>query len=152
VIRSLIPALLVGVAIVGVAGVAQAKSIKHDVPAATLAAFCTEHGVGSETNATLTFDDGRTLTGSIHCEAEDLVASNDDDPATHDVGDDKGGGREAEPGDDHGGHGNEAGDDNSGHGNGSDDGGADDNSGSGSDNSGSGGGGEDHSGYGGGDD
>lgn len=138
-LRPLTLALLAGAAFVAAAGLAEAKSIKHDVPAATLASFCAEHGVGSESSATFTAADGTTLTGTIHCEAEDLVAGNDDDPATHDVGDDHRGGREAEPGDDHGGHGNEAGDD---HGGGSDD------------NSGSGHGGEseasdDHGGHGG---
>ncbi|RYE38970.1 MAG: hypothetical protein EOP21_11360 [Hyphomicrobiales bacterium] len=147
--RPLIPALLIGVAIFGATGMAQAKSIKHDVPSAALAAFCTEHGVGSDTKATLSFDNGTSLTGSIHCEAEDLVAGNDDDPTIHDVGDDKGGGREAEAGDDHGSHGDdEAGDDNSGHDE------SDDDSGEGSDDSGSHDSheSEDHSGHGGGGD
>lgn len=139
-IRPLIPALLIGVAIVGATGMAQAKSIKHDVPPAALASFCSEHGVGSETQATFSFDNGTSVSGSIHCEAEDLVAGNDDDPATHDVGDDKGGGSETEAHDDHGDHSDEAGDDKSGHDHESDDDSSDDHSSedhSGSDDSGS---------------
>jgi len=88
-IRSLVPALLLGVAMAGASGYAEAKSIKEAVPPSALADFCAEHGVGSETEATLNLTDGTSLTGSIHCEAEDLVAGGDD-PVTPGVDDHKG--------------------------------------------------------------
>ncbi|MDP1732114.1 MAG: hypothetical protein Q8L54_13260 [Devosia sp.] len=60
-------------------GLAVAGSIKDQVPDAELAAYCSKAGAGTETMASLQLPDGTTLTGSIHCEAEDLVAGDDDD-------------------------------------------------------------------------
>lgn len=103
-------ALLLGITFT-FAGAAEAKSIKHDVPAAALANYCEVHGLGSETTATITLANGTTLTGTVHCEAEDLLVAGDDDPAAHDLNDDHGGHGAAEAGDDHG-----SGSDNSGSG------------------------------------
>lgn len=75
-------ALMATTALVVSPGLAKADSIKDSVPAETLASYCTEQGVGSETNATLTLGDGTALTGSIECEQQDLsVASNEEERA-----------------------------------------------------------------------
>lgn len=75
-------ALLATTALVAVPSYANADSINDQVPAESLAAYCQEQGVGSETQATLTLADGTSVTGSIECEAEDLsVSALDDDEA-----------------------------------------------------------------------
>jgi len=83
---------------------ANAKSIKNLVSHASLAQFCADAGVDTETTATVTLPDGTTVTGTIHCEAAD-VPGGDDQP-----GDDNGG---ANGGDDDG-PGHDQGDDNGG--------------------------------------
>lgn len=61
-----------------------AADIKDLIPAADLAAYCATVGIDTETTATFTLADGTVLTGSVHCEAEDLVVGGDDGP-NHDV-------------------------------------------------------------------
>ena len=50
-----------------------AEDIKGLVPDAQLADFCSAAGAGTETTATLALADGTTATGTIECEAEDLI-------------------------------------------------------------------------------
>lgn len=57
---------------------ANAESIKDDVPDAALAAYCSTVPLDSETTASITLQDGTVLTGSVHCEAEDLIVGSDD--------------------------------------------------------------------------
>lgn len=52
--------------------------IKDLVSGETLAAFCATVPLDTETPATLTGLDGSTVTGTIECEAEDLVVGDDD--------------------------------------------------------------------------
>lgn len=68
----------------------QAESIKDKVSDTALAEYCGTVGVGTETNAKITLPDGTTLTGTVECEAEDLIAGSDDslDDALDDSGDD----------------------------------------------------------------
>lgn len=68
---------------------AQAKSIKDLVSDAQLAEYCSTAGVDTETTATITLTDGTTATGTIHCEAEDLIVGSDDldDPDDDDLED-----------------------------------------------------------------
>lgn len=76
---------------VAVPSVAYAGSIKDQVSDSALAAYCSETGVGSETMASIKLSDGTKLTGSIHCEQQDLivgdVTSNGGDDKVDDVGD-----------------------------------------------------------------
>ncbi len=51
----------------------QAEDIKDLVPDAQLADFCSAAGAGTETTATLALADGTTATGTIECEADDLI-------------------------------------------------------------------------------
>lgn len=125
---------------------AMADGIKDLVSDETLAAYCATVPLDSETTATLPGLDGTDVTGSIHCEAEDLVVGSDDDldddaPGTDDGTPDQGSGDVGEADD----SGDDSGDD------ASDDGGDDseDDSGdddSGDDDSGEDDGGEDDSG------
>jgi hypothetical protein len=95
----------------------QAKSIKDQVSDTALAEYCGTVGVGTETNATITLPDGTTLTGTVECEAEDLVAGSDDslddalddtesddseDDSSDDEGDDSGDDSSDDEGDDSG--------------------------------------------------
>ncbi|MHB1103737.1 MAG: hypothetical protein ACYC0C_13380 [Devosia sp.] len=74
-----------------VPSLAFAGSIKDQVPDSALSAYCSEAGVGSKTMASIKLSNGTELTGSIHCEPQDLivgdVASNDGDDEVDDVGD-----------------------------------------------------------------
>lgn len=56
---------------------AQAEDIKDMVSDTQLAEFCNKAGVDTETTAQLTVN-GQTVIGTIHCEAEDMVAGSDD--------------------------------------------------------------------------
>lgn len=55
-----------------------ASGIKDMVSDETLAAYCATVPLGSETTATLPGLDGTEVTGTIHCEAEDLIVGSDD--------------------------------------------------------------------------
>lgn len=112
---------LMGVAAVALfgaaSGLAQAKSIKDQVPAEALAAYCSQVGVNTETMATITLDANTVLTGTVHCEAEDLQAGVSDDtpqgvePAgSDDSVTEPGTDDEAETGDDNGGQHDESND------------------------------------------
>lgn len=81
-------------------GLAFAGSIKDQVPDAELAAYCSEAGAGTETMASLQLPDGTTLTGSIHCEAEDLIAGDDDDDDAVDDDEDDDSADDGDDGDD----------------------------------------------------
>ena len=61
---------------------AEAKGIKDSLSDQELATVCTELGLGEHKGVTVTTGD-TTLTGSVHCEAEDLIVGSDDflDPA-----------------------------------------------------------------------
>lgn len=61
---------------------AEAKGIKNSLSDQELATVCTELGLGEHKGVTVT-SGGTTLTGSIHCESEDLIVGSDDslDPA-----------------------------------------------------------------------
>lgn len=86
----------------GAPSLAFADSIKDLVPESALADFCGTAGIGSETTVSLELADGSDVTGTIHCEAEDLVVG--------DVDDADAGAADALDGDDGG---NDASDDNS---------------------------------------
>lgn len=114
----------------------QAEDIKDLVSDSQLAEFCSSAGVGSETTATVTFPDGTTATGTIHCEAEDRIVGgddspDDDDPLDGDSEDDDTGDDDSEDdgdtGDDDGSD-DDSGDDDSDDDSGDDDSGDDDNS------------------------
>lgn len=61
---------------------AEAKGIKDSLSDQDLATVCTQLGLGEHKGVTVT-SGGTSVTGSIHCEAEDLVVGSDDslDPA-----------------------------------------------------------------------
>lgn len=114
---------------------ASAKSIKDDVPDAALAAYCSTVPLNSETNASITLQDGTVLTGSVHCEAEDLIVGSDDvnDDLDDDELDDDSEDDDSEDDDssDDDSEDDDSGDDSSDDDSGSDDDGGDDNSGEG---------------------
>lgn len=120
---------------------AVAKSIKHLVAPDSLASLCGSVGVDREVTAQVTMPNGDKVTGTIHCEAEDMTPGSDDwrasgvsgasseddgpshmeDDATDDNGGDHHGGDDS--GDDNGDHSGSGGGD--GHGGGDDNGGDD---------------------------
>lgn len=55
--------------------------VKDLVSDETLAAYCATVPLDSETTATLTALDGSTVTGTVECEADDLVVGIDDEQA-----------------------------------------------------------------------
>jgi uncharacterized membrane protein YgcG len=55
-----------------------ARSIKDMLSDADLAALCSTVPVGTTTSATITLSDGTTVTGSVHCESEDITVGSDD--------------------------------------------------------------------------
>lgn len=61
---------------------AEAEGIKDSLSDQDLATVCTQLGLGEHNGVTVT-SGGTSVTGSIHCEAEDLVVGSDDslDPA-----------------------------------------------------------------------
>lgn len=76
---------------------AMAGGIKDLVSDQTLAAYCATVPLDSETTATLPGLDGTDVTGTVHCEAEDLVVGGDDSleddaPGTDDGTPDQGSG------------------------------------------------------------
>jgi len=87
---------------------AMADGIKDLVSDQTLAAYCATVPLDSETTATLPGLDGTDVTGTVHCEAEDLVVGGDDSlddetPGTDDgTSDDSGDDGEDDSGDDTG--------------------------------------------------
>lgn len=113
-----------------VAHPAMAQGIKNLVSDETLAAYCSTVPLDSETTATLPGLDGTDVTGTVHCEAEDLVAGGDDNPGDDDDSVDQGLGNDDDQGDDDDGQ-DDGEDDNTGSGDGDDS--DDDNSGSGGD-------------------
>lgn len=66
---------------------AEAKGIKDGLSDQELATVCTELGLGEHKGVTVTTGD-TTLTGSVHCEAEDLIAGSDDSLDPTDAADD----------------------------------------------------------------
>ncbi|MEQ1899905.1 MAG: hypothetical protein ABL866_04140 [Devosia sp.] len=118
------------------AGAGAAEINKDLVPAADLAAYCAIAGIDTHTTATFTLTDGTVLSGTVHCEAEDMIVGSDDGP-NHDLledsDDDESGVSSEEDDEDHSGPGggdDDDEDDNSGPGGGDDDE-EDDNSGPG---------------------
>ena len=67
--------------------VAMAKSIKSLVSDSALSAFCNAEGLGHHM-ATITTESGTVLTGTVHCETEDLVAGGNDDSSGDEDGND----------------------------------------------------------------
>jgi hypothetical protein len=57
---------------------AMARSIKNRMSDSTLASYCASVGVDTHTRTTLTFADGSVVSGTVHCEAEDLIVGSDD--------------------------------------------------------------------------
>ena len=57
---------------------AMAKSIKNLVTHDSLASLCSSVGVNNEVTAEVTLPNGDKVTGTIDCEAEDMVAGSDD--------------------------------------------------------------------------
>lgn len=58
-------------AIAGWAGLAQAESIKNQVPSSVVNSYCQSAGLG-EHMATVTLSDNTTVTGSVDCESENM--------------------------------------------------------------------------------
>jgi hypothetical protein len=69
--------LLIAVAaagtIAGWTGLAQAESIKSQVPSSVVNSYCQSAGLG-EHMATVTLSDNTTVTGSVDCESENMSA------------------------------------------------------------------------------
>lgn len=85
----------------GAPSLASAASVKELVSESALADFCSNAGIGSETAVSVELSNGSNVSGTIRCEAEDLVVGDVDDK---DAGD-----ADAQHGDD----GNDASDDGS---------------------------------------
>ena len=113
--------------IAGAPNLAIAKSIKDMISHDSLVQYCTTNGIG-EYNVSVTLPSGETVTGTLHCEAEDLAGAADDDSSSASSapeGEDDA--SEVEDGSDDSGDGS----DNHGEASGGDDDNGDDNSGSG---------------------
>jgi hypothetical protein len=66
---------------------AEAKGIKDSLSDQDLATVCTQLGLGEHKGVTVT-SGGTTVTGSVHCEAEDLIVGSDDSLDAADDSDD----------------------------------------------------------------
>ena len=64
--------------VAGAPNLAIAKSIKDMITRESLVQYCTTAGVDTETTATVQMPDGSTVTGTIHCESEDMTLAGDD--------------------------------------------------------------------------
>lgn len=95
------------------------EGIKDLVSDETLASYCGTVPLDSETTATLTALDGSTVTGTVECEADDLVVGIDDEQEADELGgienedddDDSDDDDSDDDGDDSGDDGSEGGDD-----------------------------------------
>lgn len=57
---------------------ALARGIKDYLSDADLAAYCASVGVDTHTQTSVTLPDNTVVTGTVHCEAEDLIVGSDD--------------------------------------------------------------------------
>ena len=57
---------------------AMARDIKDYLSDSDLASYCASVGVDTHTETSVTLKDNSVVTGTIHCEAEDLIVGNDD--------------------------------------------------------------------------
>lgn len=57
---------------------ALARSIKSSMSDSALASYCASVGVGTHTRTSITLPDGSVVSGTVHCEAEDLIVGSDD--------------------------------------------------------------------------
>ena len=57
---------------------AMARSIKNYLSDGDLASYCATAGIDTHTQASVTLKDNSVVSGTIHCEAEDLIVGNDD--------------------------------------------------------------------------
>ena len=69
----------------GAPSLASAKSVKELVSESTLADFCSDAGVGSDTAVSVELSDGSSVSGTIQCEEEDLVVGDIDDASADDI-------------------------------------------------------------------
>lgn len=83
--KSMCAAVATVALLAGAPSLAFADSIKDLVPESALADFCGNAGIGSETTVSLELADGSDVTGTIHCEAEDLVVGDVDDEDAEDA-------------------------------------------------------------------
>ncbi|MEO5804939.1 hypothetical protein [Devosia sp.] len=58
-----------------VSGVANAASIQDQLSPQQLVTICANHPSGSEVSAMATLQNGTTVSGSVHCDAEQLAAA-----------------------------------------------------------------------------
>jgi hypothetical protein len=68
---------------------AMARSIKNYLSDSDLASYCASVGVDTETSASVKLQDNTIVSGTIHCEAEDLIVGNDDRNDAADDSDDR---------------------------------------------------------------
>jgi len=73
-IRTSVVAISMLLLLAEVPNLALAKSIKADMSASQLAAYCAQAGSGTTTN-TMVNVGGKTVTGSVHCTAKDLTTA-----------------------------------------------------------------------------
>lgn len=74
--------------LVAAPGLSSAKSITNMVKPSSLASYCEKAGAGTETTATVELPDGTKVTGTIHCEAEDVAAGTDTSSSASQSGED----------------------------------------------------------------
>lgn len=68
---------------------AMARGIKDYMSDSDLAAYCATAGVDTHTQTSVTLKDNSVVTGTVHCEAEDLIVGNDDANDQFDDSDDR---------------------------------------------------------------
>ena len=57
---------------------AMARGIKDYMSDSELASYCAAAGIGTHTQTSVTLKDNSVVTGTVHCEAEDLIVGSDD--------------------------------------------------------------------------
>jgi hypothetical protein len=57
---------------------AMARSIKNFMSDSELASYCASVGVDTHTSTSVTLSDNSVVSGTVHCEAEDLIVGSDD--------------------------------------------------------------------------
>ncbi len=68
---------------------ALARDIKQYLSDSDLASYCAKVGVDTHTSASVTLSDNTVVSGTIHCEAEDLIIGSDDRNDAADDSDDR---------------------------------------------------------------
>jgi hypothetical protein len=68
--------ILPALAFAALPGLADAKSIKSEIPRGAVDSFCSSAGLGEKT-ASFTKADGTVITGTIHCESENVASADD---------------------------------------------------------------------------